>query len=185
MSVETTEGAELYLCFLEFLRCPKGLEEHCKSFALLTQSENKDNTLFFSCSALPPPASSLAQERNSTEYPVTVWCHCKERSARMSLVLQAGSHLPTAVHIEIFVHTQPLSCVLSGSRHSSFKIKPLYHVRVTPTDFPLCITAFSVRSAAFWSFCGHFSWFLTARLSVTSRTLALDGALIYLHFYYI
>lgn len=136
-------------------------------------------------SALPPPASSLAQERNSTEYPVTVWCHCKERSARMSLVLQAGSHLPTAVHIEIFVHTQPLSCVLSGSRHSSFKIKPLYHVRVTPTDFPLCITAFSVRSAAFWSFCGHFSWFLTARLSVTSRTLALDGALIYLHFYYI
>lgn len=49
MSVETTEGAELYLCFLEFLRCPKGLEEHCKSFALLTQSENKDNTLFFSC----------------------------------------------------------------------------------------------------------------------------------------
>ena len=86
-------------------------------------------------SALPPPASSLAQERNSTEYPVTVWCHCKERSARMSLVLQAGSHLPTAVHIEIFVHTQPLSCVLSGSRHSSFKIKPLYHVRVTPTDF--------------------------------------------------
>lgn len=49
MPVETTEGAELYLCFLEFLRCPKGLEEHWKSFALLTQSENKDKTLFFLC----------------------------------------------------------------------------------------------------------------------------------------
>lgn len=31
MLVETTEGTERYLCFLEFLRCPKGQEEHWKS----------------------------------------------------------------------------------------------------------------------------------------------------------
>lgn len=107
-------------------------------------------------SALPLPAPSLAQERNSTEYPVAVWHHCKERRARMSLVLQAGSRVHAALRVENLIHTQPLSCVLSASRHSSFKIKLLYRVRVIPTDFPSCITALSAKSAAFWLFCGLF-----------------------------
>lgn len=83
-------------------------------------------------SALPPPASSLAQERNSTEYPVTVWCHCKERSARMSLVLQAGSHLPTAVHIEI-------PCSNAKHLSDSWADSQSYHGKGTSIT-PLCVT---------------------------------------------
>lgn len=47
MLVETTEGTERYLCFLELFRRPKGLEEHWKSVTQLTLSENKVNTLCF------------------------------------------------------------------------------------------------------------------------------------------
>ena len=49
---------------------------------------------------------------------------------------QAGTPLAVAgLYFEHFVPVQVVPCSLFGPRYSSFKIKPLYAVRVIPTDF--------------------------------------------------